>query len=101
MPFLLSFGSFFLKYWKQFVLVGAIALVLFFVYNKGKKDCQLAAERKARTELEHRVDQVQKETDRTDRIQDKIALDRQQRPVDDDRDSCLLSNDPYKTKCIK
>lgn len=93
--------TFFMKYWKQFTVGAMIALVLFFTYYKGRKDYALKIEKQTREELEKRHDSVDRERNRTDKIRDSIRRDREAFPEDDERDSCLLSNDPYSVNCIK
>lgn len=93
--------SFLKGYWKQIAIVVLAFAVVGGAYVKGRRDCARSMEREVAKELEKRVGEVQKERDRTDRIRDSIRSDRESRPVDDDRDSCLLSNDPYQVDCLR
>lgn len=89
------------NYWKQLALgVGVLALI-FVIYNKGRKDCELATERATRKELVKRYTEAEEEATKNDRITYKIKEDLDKTPINDQRDSCLLSNDPFRTKCVK
>lgn len=90
-----------MKYWKQFAIGAIAALVLLFVYHKGRTDYALKIEKQVREELEKRHENVDRERNRTDKIRDNIRQDREAFPENDERDSCLLSNDPFSVNCIK
>lgn len=89
------------KQWKAFAIAGVILSVGASIYLKGRRDCANQMEREVARELERRTNAVQQERERTDRITDSIRHDREVQPEDDERDSCLLSNDPYKVNCLK
>lgn len=95
------FLAFIRNQWKAFAIAGLVLLLVSGIYLKGRRDCANQMEREVARELERRTNEVQRERDRTDRIGDNIRHDREIRPDDDDRDSCLLSNDPYKVNCLK
>lgn len=93
------------KYWLYLLIPILIASTYFYTYNKaykkGQLDCQVKIERTVYVEVEKRHTEEAKEVKRIDSINAKIKKSRETRPIDDDRDSCLLSNDPYETECVK
>lgn len=89
------------RYWKHFAVTGIVLALVLGIYAKGRRDCSLQMERRVAEELERRQDAVQRERDSTERVRDRIRSDRESRPIDDQRDSCLLSGDPFRTKCVK
>lgn len=89
------------RYWKAIAIVMAIIALAGGSYVKGRRDEARKMERAVARELEKRIGDVQRERDRTDQIRDNIRNDRETNPVNDARDSCLLSNDPYKINCLK
>lgn len=93
--------AFFGRYWKAIAAVVAIVALAGGSYVKGRRDVSRKMEREVARELQKRIEDVQRERDRTDGIRDSIRNDRESRPIDDDRDSCLLSNDPYTVNCVK
>lgn len=92
----------FLKsYWKPILgITLALSLVLG-SYAKGRKDCALEHSQNTLREIETRTIEAAKESHRTDRISDSIRTDRIKQPINDTRDSCILSNDPFKVLCVK
>lgn len=89
------------RYWKAIAIVMAIITLAGGSYVKGRRDEAKKMERAVAKELERRIGELQRERDRTDGIRDSIRNDRELHPVNDDRDSCLLSNDPYQVDCLR
>ena len=98
MPIILAFLS---KYWKPLAIAGVILILVGGAYVKGRRDVARKMEREVAKELQRRIEDVQRERDRTDGIRDSIRNDRELHPLDDERDTCLLSNDPYTVNCLK
>ncbi len=98
--FLLPILGFAKQYWKQISIVIGVLLVVWFIYHKGVRDCEQRVEHATHKEIEKRFEKDQKEQDRLVKIDRKIDTARTTRPMDDQRDSCLLSNDPYKMRCV-
>lgn len=97
MPFLLLLKS----YWKPLLGASLALMVIIGSYAKGKKDCALEHYKNSLREVEARTVEATEEASRSDRISDSIRADRVKQPLNDERDSCLLSNDPFKVRCIK
>lgn len=89
------------RYWKPLVIISIILVVAGGSYVKGRRDYARKMEQEVSKELERRIGELQRERDRTDKIRDNIRNDRETTPINDNRDSCLLSNDPYKVNCLK
>jgi len=89
------------RYWKPLVIISLLLVIVGGSYVKGRRDEAKKMERAVARELEKRIGDVQRERDRTDKIRDNIRNDRDTNPLNDSRDSCLLSNDPYKVNCLK
>ena len=96
LPLILPFLA---KYWKYIVLGVLVLSVVGFIYFKGKS----AGEQKVWSKLEHlvktRVKQENKVKDRNRKVKEKIEKSRIKKPIDDARDSCILSHDPHSGVC--
>ncbi len=92
---------FLLKHWKGLSLAVIGIMVCAGMYFKGRLDCSRSYEKAAAKEIARRFEEYIKERDRTDAIKDVIEKHRSTTPVDDARDSCLLSNNPYSVDCLK
>ncbi len=99
--FLLVAFNFIKSYWKPLAIVGLVVGIYFVGYHNGNVSAQRSAEKAVNKELERRWAEYLKTQEAIDKESQKIDEDRQSRPLDDTRDSCLLSNDPFKKKCIK
>lgn len=97
-PLILALFS---RYWKQLAIAGIVISLLTGVYLKGRRDCASQMEREVATELQKRTEAVQRERTKTDKIRDNVKIDREAHPIDDERDTCLLSNNPYRVDCLK
>lgn len=89
------------RYWKPLVIISIFLVITGGAYVKGRRDEAKKMERAVARELEKRIGDVQRERDRTDKIRDNIRNDRDVTPINDSRDTCLLSNDPYRVNCLK
>lgn len=89
------------RYWKAIAIATTIVALVGGSYVKGRRDASRKMEKEVSKELQRRIEDVQRERNRTDEIRDSIRSDRELYPIDDERDSCILSNDPYTTNCIK
>ena len=89
------------NYWKQLAIVALFTMLLGVAYCKGRKDCATQMEKAVVKDLERTFKSVEEERGRTNDIRETIRSDRERNPLDDKRDSCILSNDPFQTRCIK
>lgn len=91
---------FVLKYWKHILIPTTILGLFIGVYLKGRSDG--AAAIVARTEAEYQrkiqeyLDQVSKGTKKADEIRDYRNNNK-----NDEVDSCILSDNPIKSRCIQ
>lgn len=88
------------KYWKPILITTVCIVLCTGAYVKGRTDTNKKWEHKINQEIANRLEKAQQERDRTDVVRRKIEEARKTRPVDDKRDSCLLSGDPYEAGCI-
>lgn len=93
--------AFLKKYW--YVVLGPILLlsVYFYGYSRGYNKAQNKVAQEAIKELVERQKEVVKENKKNTTAEKKIKSHRIDKPIDDRRDGCLLSNDPFKTDCLK
>ncbi len=91
---------FIVKYWKAFAIPLALAGAYFYGYYRGTTKANLKLAEKQVEVLIKRQEETIKEQEKNSQIKNKILKIRTERPADDKRDSCLLSGDPYHTKCI-
>ncbi len=96
----------FLKKYKWFAIGGAvlaglgIALILYVkIFNSGKNSCIASVLQQTIKITQQLEEQYQKTHARTEKQKNKIRESIKQRPVDDKRDSCLLSADPLRKDC--
>lgn len=89
------------KYWKPLAIAGAILLAFTFGYFRGKMTAKYQAEKAARVETEKRYGEADKERAKNEKRKDSYDRDRKVNPVNDARDSCILSNDPYAQDCLQ
>jgi len=101
-PMILAFGSKHIV--KIALVVGAIVLILGAYgkgYYKGKHNCEAAVAQAVAEELVKRDAAVEAERAKIKKLQDQIRRSRQTDPINDKRDSCILSGNPYKDDCLK
>lgn len=89
------------KYWKHLAVTGLILLVVSGLYLKGRADCNRAHALATEREIARRMAEWEKSRVKIDDKITAIQKHRSSTPVDDDRDSCLLSGNPLETSCIK
>lgn len=89
-----------LKYWRYILPPLLGALLLWGAYHKGKTDYRDAVNRTTEHELDKRKDASERERSRDDQIEKRLRDHRVLHNVDDKRDSCVLSNDPFKKQCL-
>lgn len=99
--FLLNLFGFVGKHWKPFLVGGIILAGLAFAYYKGASECAEKHEKKVRKEIQERFEELLREEERLEAIKRSLEEDRTRTPLNDKRDSCILSNDPYETDCLK
>ena len=87
--------------WKYFALVGVIFAIASASYLKGRRDVALQQTKETIKELERVHTNVERERDKTEVVRDRIRTNREAHPKNDKRDSCLLSNDPFKVNCLE
>jgi hypothetical protein len=92
--------SLLLKYWKPLALVFVSLLIVVCSYIKGYRDCNAAWTIRQEKELVQRYEEWVKERNKSEGIVRKIDDARKNSPSDS-LDSCLLSNNPLKTKCVQ
>lgn len=95
---LLTFLS---KYWKHLTILGISAILFIAGYYKGHKACELKDIKEVQKETEKRTERAYKEEDRIRKVKQKYNEDRKVNPINDGRDSCILSNDPFDVDCLK
>ena len=88
-------------HFKSIFLVLAVTLILAGMYYKGYADCNRKHADAVNREINRRMEEYIKAREYTDKIKRSIESDRALRPIDDGRDSCILSGNPFKTKCVK
>lgn len=93
--------TFLKSYWKSIAIGSIILLVVGGAYVKGRKDCAKQMDKEVIQELERRNDSVERERGKVEQVREKIRANRELTPVDDKRDSCILSGDPFKERCVK
>ena len=98
--FLLSLFGFLKAHWKIIGIVCGITAIVYFVYDTGRRDCERRIESITQKEVQRRFEADQKEQDRLVKIRRRINRERSIQPINDKRDSCILSNDPYTKRCI-
>ena len=88
------------NYWKQALVTTVIIAILACVYFKGRADAKAAIAHAVQKDLERQVAELGKVQEKADEVKEKVIKDRASHPIDDARDSCLLSNNPLEAKCI-
>lgn len=88
------------KYRKPLIIVGIVFFLISYIYYRGYKNATLQQNNQVLKEVEQRNKETWKVIESTEKTVRKIKRHRQNKPLDDKRDSCILSNDPFKTKCI-
>lgn len=76
-----------------------ILTILAGIYLKGRNDAVTRASEKNSIEVTQRLVGWEKQSEKIDRKITKIKQSRKSN--DDDRDSCLLSNNPLEVECLK
>lgn len=85
-----------LKYtWPILVL----AITFYSGYYVGGARVKAKAESHAYQEIVQRMKAEQKVEEKGKVLKKKVAKSRERAPIDDARDSCLLSGDPFSTRC--
>lgn len=98
---MLIFLSFLKQYWKP-LLIGTALVVTFYIgYYKGRAVCELKNAKVVSQAVSASFESYLDKEYELKFLDDQIDQARQKTPVDDVRDTCLLSNDPYNTQCIK
>ena len=87
--------------YKKVLLPLVIILVLAGTYYKGRQNALRSVERKSYRERERVQRDTEKEREKVRDIADRITEDTNNNPVNDKRDSCIFSNDPFTTDCLK
>lgn len=92
------------KYWKPLALLvlslGLITGAYYKGYQKGKNKVIQTVEHTVYVEVEKRHEAAEQERTRVEQIGERIAKDRRESPINDKRDSCLLSEDPFTERCL-
>ncbi len=89
------------KFWKPIALGIAFIVLCGSFYIKGRIDSSRNWERKIAKEIIKREEAFRKETERLEGIIARINQSRKDRPIDDRRDGCILSSDPYSKDCLQ
>ncbi len=86
-------------FWKPLAIIGLVVAVGTFGYIKGRTDCARKIEKKIRIETEKRREAVE-----NFRSKSELWFETNEvliKAPNDERDSCILSGDPYKTGCLQ
>ena len=86
-------------YWKPLAVTGLILAILGSTYFKGRYDCNIKQALKETKSIVSSINQVEHRKEELQKIEDEIKTTREKKPINDLRDSCLLSNDPFSVKC--
>lgn len=92
--------AFLSKYWKYLTIPLVIGIIFYVGYFKGRKKCAVDSIKEVQKETEKRIERSYKEEDRINKIKKKYSDDKKINPINDLRDSCLLSNDPFDKDCL-
>lgn len=92
------------KYWLYLVLVLAVFGAWYFFktkyYNQGYDECKSQIQSEVLKEETKRDVEYIEIKEKNDTEKKKIFNNIKQKPIDDKRDSCLLSGRPFKTECL-
>jgi len=95
---MIAAGSFLKTFWKPLAIITLVLTVGTCSYIKGRSDYASKVEKKIRIETEKRREAVEAFREKAERwyeTNETII-----KTPDDKRDSCILSGDPYKTRCL-
>ena len=101
MSYLLVLWPFVKRYGLYVLGAFSIGYIILMAYNRGKQDCANEVEIKTIKEIEYRIDESNKEKVSTQKKKTEYTKARKLKPIDDNRDSCILSNDPFEVNCLK
>lgn len=87
------------RYWKPLVLLVAVLAVVGYIYGRGKSSGRAQVWNQLEKVVKSRVKQEDKVRKRYRDVKDKIEKSRSTSPQNDERDSCILSNDPGSGAC--
>lgn len=93
--------SIILAHWQKILWVGAVLAILFGVYAKGRYDCRTSYRKALDQEIAKRIAEYEKERNKNQEKKDQILEHRRKNPVNDKRDSCILSNNPLSVNCLE
>jgi len=92
------------KIWKPVliaVVIGtAIASSYWIGYSKGSTKCKLKVAQETIEELQRSEKEVEKLRGELQKRRDDIENSISNKPIDDARDSCILSGDPFSSNCL-
>ena len=88
------------KTW-PYLLVGTLIISgLWYVYYRGSRRALEKVDRAVIIEIERRANEAAKARARTSKKIKEVEKARKTTPQDDERDSCLLSNNPFEVDCL-
>jgi len=101
-------GAWIKKNWLKVVLPIGLVIVLFFAhyhyktkyYNQGYNKCKTQVQEEAFKEVEKREKEYVEIKEKNDSIKKKVFDNIKKNPINDKRDSCILSNRPFKVDCL-
>jgi hypothetical protein len=96
----LAIGSFLKRFWLPLTISGSLLVVGVGAYIKGRSDMAIKQERAVRIEVQKRYKSASKFKRKADEKERELYKDSILNPDDDERDSCILSNNPFRAKCI-
>lgn len=82
------------QYWKPLAIGGAVLALWAYTYTCAVHRTKQAQERAAAKEVVKRTGASRQEQDRINRTKERLR-----QPRTDERDSCILSNDPFTKEC--
>ena len=92
------------KLWKPLLIAaligGAIGTAYLVGYSRGSVKCELNIAKKTIDELYKSEREVEKLRGEFQKRRDDIENSLSNKPINDTRDSCLLSGDPFSSNCL-
>lgn len=87
----------FKKYYVYIIIIFLFSGYTYYIYNKGRVDCQNRINKVIIQEQERFNKELEKLYNEGNRVKDKI---REKQVLTDDEATCILSNNPFKKRCL-
>lgn len=88
------------SYWKPIAIISVVLSLLTASYIKGRRDCARRQDNLVSREVERIYENTEKEKGKLDQTNRRIEDEREKSPDNDQRDTCILSNDPFAKRCF-